>query len=138
MRDSDERIDIEPTKEEDLLVMILDIASVFNEDLESWDYDDPLARKWLRRNFKKQTGISAEFFRDRLSLIGDIADSKGIDNFGRFREDFRILLDYYLYIQSVSKANCPDSQNVIQNPKKLDEWIIELRQIIAILGEETV
>lgn len=109
-----------------------DVRTTFAEQLDGWQQRGTFERKWMERDFRKTTRISAE---DMLVSLDDLGEALHRGETGEWREVLPALRAYYDRYAQLARDNTKDPDVREAHLAIIGAWIEQIERLERLLGE---
>ena len=104
------------------------VARTYREQSEGWKKRNLFERQWVLRDFKRQTGMSADGMGSVLAELE--AEARRRSDLSRFRGPLERLASYYAHQQKLLQGFEKDPELVSRNLAILDGWIGDISHLL--------
>jgi NAD(P)-dependent dehydrogenase (short-subunit alcohol dehydrogenase family) len=115
-------------------VALRDVRTTFAEQLDGWAQRGVFERKWMERDFRRQTGVSAE---EMLETLDDLAEELHAGEAGREHwELLAKLASYYGHYEDLARQNTKDPEVLAAHVAIVDAWRGQVEELERLLQGE--
>ena len=114
--------------------MLRDVRTAFAEQLDGWQQRGIFERKWMERDFRRETGLSAE---ELLEGLDELAEALHEGKAGRQYWELLDKLDaYYAHYEELAEQNTKDAGVLAAHVAIIDAWREQIQRLKVLLGAD--